>query len=86
MQADNQSTAILNDITLLASVSLSVSEVSILLCFAENFQDQEIYFPSKHCLQHLLKNLSHEYCGAPFHTAMQSVSTAKWCVLKNVIR
>ncbi|XP_036938467.1 receptor activity-modifying protein 1-like [Acanthopagrus latus] len=52
----------------------------------ENFQDQEIYFPSKHCLQHLLKNLSHEYCGAPFHTAMQSVSTAKWCVLKNVIR
>ncbi|XP_030255146.1 receptor activity-modifying protein 1 [Sparus aurata] len=52
----------------------------------ENFQDQEYYFPNQRCLQHLLKNLSHDYCGAPFHLAMQSISTEKWCVLENVIR
>ncbi|XP_073345892.1 receptor activity-modifying protein 3 [Pagrus major] len=52
----------------------------------ENFQDQEKYSPGKICHQDLLKNLSHAYCGEAFHAEMQSISTEKWCVMKDIIR
>lgn len=55
-------------------------------CFAENFQDQDILLPAGHCHQGLLVQHINIICGAAFETEMLSISTEKWCVLKDIIR
>ncbi|MEQ2175216.1 hypothetical protein GOODEAATRI_015808 [Goodea atripinnis] len=52
----------------------------------ENFQDQKNEFLHQHCHQDLLINLSHVYCGEPFHAEMHNIHADEWCVLKSIIR
>ncbi|XP_041817962.1 receptor activity-modifying protein 3-like [Chelmon rostratus] len=52
----------------------------------ENFQDQDILLPAGHCHQGLLVQHINIICGAAFETEMLSISTEKWCVLKDIIR
>ncbi|CAJ1081422.1 hypothetical protein L3Q82_010159 [Xyrichtys novacula] len=52
----------------------------------EDFQDQEIMFPGKHCQQDMLVDLGHMYCGDPFHQEMKSISAENWCDLEKIIR
>ncbi|MEQ2295603.1 hypothetical protein AMECASPLE_016094, partial [Ameca splendens] len=51
----------------------------------ENFQDQKNEFLHQHCHQDLLINLSHVYCGEPFHAEMHNIHVDEWCVLKSII-
>ncbi|KAF3853981.1 hypothetical protein F7725_014669 [Dissostichus mawsoni] len=52
----------------------------------ENFQDQEMLFPGKHCRVSELKKLIHFHCEDVFHMEMMSISTEDRCVLDNIIR
>ncbi|XP_041671560.1 uncharacterized protein LOC121528271 [Cheilinus undulatus] len=65
---------------------LENNQTSVITEDEEDFQEQEIKFPGRHCNQDALVEYSHSYCGAIFYMEMSSISTEKWCVLDNIIR
>ncbi|KAL3051875.1 hypothetical protein OYC64_001992 [Pagothenia borchgrevinki] len=51
----------------------------------ENFQDQEMWYPGRHCnVSELEKSIY--FCGDVFHMKMMSISAEDRCVLDNIIR
>ncbi|XP_034563434.1 receptor activity-modifying protein 1-like [Notolabrus celidotus] len=51
----------------------------------EDFQDQEILFPGRHCDHEKLVEFSHYFCGDLFHVEMMSIKPEDWCVLNKII-